>query len=193
MAVTPGDRLGSYEIVALIGSGGMGEVYRARDAKLNRDVALKVLPEHFATDPERLARFKREAQVLASLNHPNVGAIYGLEDGGGVYALVLELIEGPTLADRITQGRIPLDEALPIATEIAESLEAARRTGGVLYEPGWAPPDGRPDRVERSRSRRRDTCGALFDTARTVRSRPLTDNGFSSPPRRSKVPQSPLF
>src|SRR5262245_58863118 len=97
-------RLGSFEVVALIGSGGMGEVYRARDTKLNRDVALKVLPGAFVADPDRLARFKREAQLLASLNHPNIAAIYGLEDSGPVHALVLELVDGPTLADRIEQG-----------------------------------------------------------------------------------------
>src|SRR5262245_739576 len=107
----------------------MGEVYRARDTKLNRDVALKVLPESFATDVERLARFKREAQLLASLNHPNIGAIYGLEDSDGVQALVLELVEGPTLADRIAQGPLPVDEALPVAKQIAEALETAHEQG----------------------------------------------------------------
>ena len=122
-----GTRLGAYEVLAAIGAGGMGEVYRARDSKLNRDVALKILPERFALDPDRLARFKREAQVLASLNHPNIAAIYGFERiAPGVQALVLELVEGPTLADRIAQGPIPLDEALPIARQIAEALE--RRT-----------------------------------------------------------------
>ncbi len=129
MALRPGTRLGVYEISAPIGAGGMGEVYRARDPKLNRDVALKVLPDDFATDPERLARFKREAQVLASLNHPNIAAIYGLEDSGETHALVLELVEGPTLQDRIAQGAIPLDEALPIAKQIAQALEAAHEHG----------------------------------------------------------------
>ena len=107
----------------------MGEVYRARDTKLNRDVALKVLPEPFALDPDRLARFKREAQLLAALNHPNIGAIYGLEESNGAQALVLELVEGPTLADRIARGPIPLDEALTIARQIAEALEAAHEKG----------------------------------------------------------------
>ena len=96
MSLAPATRLGPYEVVALIGAGGMGEVYRARDTKLNRDVALKVLPDLFADDPERLARFQREAQVLAALNHPNIAAIYGLEESGGVRALVMELVEGPT-------------------------------------------------------------------------------------------------
>jgi eukaryotic-like serine/threonine-protein kinase len=112
-----------------IGEGGMGEVYRARDTKLSRDVALKILPEAFATDSERLARFKREAQVLASLNHPNIATIYGFEDGGAVHALVMELVEGPTLADRIGQGPLTLDEALPIARQLAEGLEAAHEQG----------------------------------------------------------------
>jgi len=107
----------------------MGEVYRARDSKLNRDVALKILPEAFATDRDRLARFKREAQVLAALNHPNIGTIYGFEDSAGAHALVLELVEGPTLADRIARGPIPLDEARPLAQQIAEALEAAHEQG----------------------------------------------------------------
>src|SRR4051794_19141722 len=110
MTVSVGRRLGSYEIVAPIGAGGMGEVYRARDTKLNRDVALKVLPDAFTLDPDRLARFKREAQMLASLNHPHIGAIYGLEDSSEIHALVLELVEGDTLADRIARGPIPQDE-----------------------------------------------------------------------------------
>ena len=129
MSLASGTRLGPYELLALIGSGGMGEVYRARDTKLNRDVALKILPEAFALDSDRLARFKREAHVLASLNHPNIGGIYGFEESSGVYALVLELVEGATLADRIAQGPIPLDEALPIARQIAEALEAAHARG----------------------------------------------------------------
>ena len=125
MPLTPGTTLGPYCVSAKIGEGGMGEVYQARDTKLDRDVALKVLPEAFTSDPERLARFEREAKVLASLNHPNIGSIYGLEEAEGVRALVLELVEGPTLADRIKQGPIQVDEALPIAKQIAEALEAA--------------------------------------------------------------------
>ena len=109
----------------------MGEVYQARDTRLDRDVALKVLPEAFTSDPDRLARFEREAKVLASLNHPNIGSIYGLEEAEGVRALVLELVEGPTLADRIKQGPIPIDEALPIAKQIAEALEAAHEQGVI--------------------------------------------------------------
>src|SRR5262245_18898392 len=129
MALSTGTRLGVYEILTLLGEGGMGQVYRARDTKLNRDVALKVLPPEFALDADRLARFKREAQVLASLDHPNIGAIYGFEDADGVDALVLQLVEGPTLADRIAQSPIPVDEALPIARQIAEALEAAHEQG----------------------------------------------------------------
>ncbi|HTR45756.1 MAG TPA: protein kinase, partial [Verrucomicrobiae bacterium] len=115
MTLATGTKLGSYEITGAIGAGGMGEVYRARDAKLGRDVALKVLPEAFARDADRMARFQREAKVLASLNHPNIASIYGLEDSGSTHALVMELVEGPTLADRIRSGPIPVDEALKIA------------------------------------------------------------------------------
>ena len=131
MSLESGNTLGPYTITAKIGAGGMGEVYRARDTKLDRDVALKVLPEAFTSDPDRLARFEREAKVLASLNHPNIGGIYGLEESDGVKALVLELVEGPTLADRIAQGPIPVDEALPIAKQIAEALEAAHEQGVI--------------------------------------------------------------
>ncbi|MGC1105010.1 MAG: serine/threonine-protein kinase [Candidatus Acidiferrales bacterium] len=131
MALQTGTRLGLYEINAPIGAGGMGEVYRARDTRLGRDVALKVLPEAFARDAERLARFRREAQVLASLNHPNIAAIYGFEDSGATHALVMELVEGPTLAERIKQGAIPIEEALPIAKQICEALEYAHDRGIV--------------------------------------------------------------
>ena len=129
MALTVGTRLGVYEVTAQIGEGGMGQVYRARDTTLNRDVALKVLPDAFASDPDRLARFTREAQTLASLNHPNIAHIHGLEESGGVRALVMELVEGEDLSQRITHGAIPLDEALPIAKQIAEALEAAHEQG----------------------------------------------------------------
>jgi eukaryotic-like serine/threonine-protein kinase len=129
LALAPGSRLGAYEVTALIGEGGMGQVYRARDTKLNRDVALKVLPDSFASDPERLARFTREAQTLASLNHPNIGGIHGLEESNCVTALVMELVEGEDLAQRIARGAIPLDDALPIARQIAEALEAAHEQG----------------------------------------------------------------
>ena len=131
MALSPGDRLGVYEVTAELGAGGMGIVYRAHDTKLGRDVALKVLPDLFADDPERLGRFQREARVLASLNHPNIASIYGLEESGDTRALVLELVEGPTLAERIAQGAIPVEEALPIAKQIADALEAAHERGVI--------------------------------------------------------------
>jgi eukaryotic-like serine/threonine-protein kinase len=123
--------LGPYEILEAIGAGGMGEVYRARDSKLGRDVALKVLPEAFARGAERMARFQREAKVLASLNHPNIATIHGLEDSGSTHALVMELVEGPTIADRIRAGAIPIDEALRIAKQITEALEYAHERGIV--------------------------------------------------------------
>jgi serine/threonine protein kinase/Tol biopolymer transport system component len=129
MALSSGTRLGPYEITAQVGVGGMGEVYRATDTKLKREVAVKVLPAAVARDPERLARFQREAEVLASLNHPNIAAIYGLEETESTKALVMELVEGPTLADRIAQSALPIDEALPIATQIAVAFEAAHEQG----------------------------------------------------------------
>jgi serine/threonine-protein kinase len=139
MSLVAGTCLGAYEITGTLGAGGMGEVYRARDTRLKREVALKVLPDSFAADPERLARFQREAEVLASLNHPNIAAIYGLEEADGIRALVLELVEGPTLAElieRAAQGRepargLPIAEALAIATQIADALEAAHEQGIV--------------------------------------------------------------
>jgi serine/threonine-protein kinase len=131
MPLSAGTRLGPYEIVALIGEGGMGEVYRARDTKLNRDVAIKVVRDRFASDPERLARFAREAQTLASLNHPNIAHIHGLEESGGVRALVMELVEGEDLAQRLWRGALPLDDACAVAKQIAEALEAAHDQGIV--------------------------------------------------------------
>jgi serine/threonine-protein kinase len=127
----PGARVGPFEIDALLGQGGMGEVYRARDTRLKRDVALKVLPDLFAADPDRLARFEREARTLASLNHPSIATAYGVEEAGGVRAIVMELVEGPTLADRITEGPIPVDEGLSIARRIAEALDAAHEQGVI--------------------------------------------------------------
>ena len=131
MSLSVGSRLGHYDVTALIGEGGMGQVYQATDTKLDRDVALKVLPQAFTDDPDRLARFEREAKVLASLNHPNIAAIHGLEESDGIRALVLELVEGPTLAERIAQGAIPLDETIAIASQIADGLEAAHEQGVI--------------------------------------------------------------
>ena len=145
MSLGPGTRLGAYEIIALIGAGGMGEVYRGRDTRLKREVAIKILPDAFSQDPERLARFQREAELLATLNHPNIGAVYGFEQGsptGGsneqdppygttVSAIVLELVEGETLAERIQRGPIAVKPALEIARQIAEALEAAHERGVI--------------------------------------------------------------
>src|SRR5438445_2517927 len=119
MSLKPGTRIGPYEVTSPLGEGGMGVVFRAHDSKLQRDVALKLLPDHFAGDPERLARFQREAQVLASLNHPSIAQIYGLEESDNTRCIVMELVEGPTLQERLNHGPIPLDEALPIAKQIA--------------------------------------------------------------------------
>src|ERR1043166_6101605 len=131
MALNAGTRIGPYEISGLLGAGGMGEVYRAHDARLHRDVAVKTLPASLADDANRLARFQREAQVLAALSHPHIAAIFGLEESGGVRALVMELVEGPTLAERIAAGPIPLDEALRMAREISSALDAAHEKGIV--------------------------------------------------------------
>ena len=137
MALSPGTRLGPYEIIAPLGAGGMGEVYRARDGKLRRDVAVKIPPPAFAADPDRLARFQREAELLAVLNHPNIAAVYGLEEssastaGPATLAIVMELVEGETLGDRIARGPIELDEAAAIARQIADALEAAHERGVV--------------------------------------------------------------
>src|SRR6476661_7349706 len=127
--IASGTRLGTYEVLSPLGAGGMGEVYRARDTRLGRDVALKILPTLFSQNPERLARFEREAQLLAALNHPNIGAIYGLEKANDTHFLVLELVEGDTLATRIAAGAIPLGESLRLAREIIDALEAAHDKG----------------------------------------------------------------
>ena len=141
MSLKLGTHLGHHEILSLIGVGGMGEVYRARDTKLKRDVAIKVLPEAFASNPERLARFQREAEVLASLEHPNIARIYGLHDSDGVRAIVMEYVEGPTFAERISQGPIPLDEALPLARQVADAFEFAHEKNVV--HPDWKPANGK--------------------------------------------------
>jgi len=167
MSLTPGARLGPYEIVAPPGAGGMGEVYRARDSRLNREVALKVLPDLFASDGDRLARFVREAQVLASLNHPHIAHIHGLEEfgvgtggsGQAMHALVLELVDGPTLADHIARGPMPLGEAIAVAAQIAEALEAAHdqniihrdlKPAHVKLKGAWGPTPTHPSDSSRS-------------------------------------------
>src|SRR5262245_21106020 len=129
MQLSPGATFGPYLVVSSLGAGGMGEVYRARDEKLHRDVAVKVLPSLFAADPDRVTRFEREAQTLAALNDPHIAHIYGLEKTGAGLALVMELVEGEDLARRIARGPVPIDEAIPIAHQIAEALDAAHEQG----------------------------------------------------------------
>src|SRR5215217_626896 len=131
MGLSPGQHVGPYEVVGRLGAGGMGEVYRARDLRLQRTVALKILPEAVATDEDRRARFTREAQTLAALNHPNIAAIYGIEDSGPLHAIAMELVDGEDLSQRIARGALPLDEALPIARQLAEALETAHDAGIV--------------------------------------------------------------
>src|ERR1051326_9217168 len=132
MSLTAGAQLGSYEILSLLGRGGMGEVYRARDTKLKREVAIKTLPEEFSRDPERLARFQREAEALAALNHPNIGSIYHLQELNGSRYLILELVQGETLADLLARrGALPVEEGLNIAKQICEALEAAHERGVI--------------------------------------------------------------
>src|SRR5215831_16643259 len=131
MSLQIGQQLGSYEITLLLGIGGMGEVYRARDIKLKRDVAIKTLPEEFSRDEDRVSRFQREAELLASLNHPHIAAIHSLEQANGSRFLVLELVEGQTLAERMQRGALPIDEALTFAKHICEALEAAHEKGIV--------------------------------------------------------------
>src|SRR5215831_17112177 len=147
MALMVGTKLGSHEITAPLGKGGMGEVYRARDTKLKREVAIKILPEEFSRDADRISRFQREAEVLASLNHPNIAAIHDFEETNGARYLVLELVEGETLADRIARGPIPVEEALIIAKQICDALEAAHERGIIHRDlkPGNVKitPDGR--------------------------------------------------
>jgi serine/threonine-protein kinase len=135
MPLTLGTRLGPYDILSFIGAGGMGEVYQAHDTKLDRDVAIKVLPEQFANDSERLARFQREAKMLAALNHPNIAAIYGLEQSGSTHYLVMELVPGETLQQRVMHdGALPVRESLTIAKQIAEALEAAHESEkGIIH------------------------------------------------------------
>ena len=141
MALTPGTRLGSHEIVAPIGAGGMGEVYKALDTHLGREVAIKVLPESFAGNKERLARFEREARLLASLNHPNIATLFDLQEHDGTHFPVLEYVPGETLGERIRRGPIPYDEALPLFKQIADALEAAHEKG-IIHR------DLKPDNIK---------------------------------------------
>src|SRR5688572_15503215 len=187
MAQPVGTRFGPHEIQCAIGAGGMGEVYRARDTRLKRDVALKILPASFGTAPERLVRFQREAEVLASLNHPNIGAIYGVEESNDVRALVLELVEGDTLAERIARGPIPLDEALPIARQICEALEAAHEHGIIHRDLKPAnikiTPDGVVKVLDFGLAKLTPrTCRAVR-TARTARTRRMDSRNRPRSPR----------
>jgi len=174
MQLTAGSKLGPYEILGTLGAGGMGEVYRARDTKLGRDVAVKILPENVAADPERMGRFEREAHLLAALNHTNIAAIYGLEDSGPRRALVIELVEGPTLAERIGRGRLPVEEALSIARQIAEGLEYAHEHGIVHRDLKPANVKLRPDGVVKildfglARALRGDTTAADVSHSPTI-------------------------
>jgi serine/threonine protein kinase/Tol biopolymer transport system component len=176
-------RLGSYEVLSELGAGGMGEVYRARDTTLGRDVAIKILPSAFTADPERLARFTREARVLAALNHPHIGAIYGFEEHGGLRALVLELVEGWTLADRIAQGPLPLDTALPIAQQIAEALEAAHEKGIIHRDLKPANVKVRPDGTAKvldfglAKARESVAVGADLSNSPTITTPAMTQIG----------------
>ena len=165
MGLAPGMRIDHYDVTSLLGEGGMGQVWQATDTQLSRQVALKILPDAFAADSDRLARFKREAQIFANLNHPNIAAIYGIEESDDIRALVLELVEGPTLADRISKGPIPLDEALPIAKQIAETLEAAHEAGVIHRDLKPADVALWPGRV---RSAARPRASRLLDTRLSV-------------------------
>jgi serine/threonine protein kinase len=155
MPIAAGTSLGLYEIIAGLGAGGMGEVYRARDTKLGRTVAIKVLPEALAFDTDRVARLTREARMLASLNHPRVAALHGMEQSEGRHFLVMELVEGETLADKLARGPLPVQEALNVARQIAEALEAAHEKGVI--------------QARRSRARERERLGVPAFAGRGVR------------------------
>jgi len=173
MTLAIGTQLGSLEITALLGKGGMGEVYRARDFKLKREVAIKILPEEFSRDADRVGRFQREAEVLASLSHPNIAGIHDLQEANGSRFLVLELVEGETLADRLNRGPVPLDEAVPIAKQIVDALEAAHNRG-IVHR------DLKPGNIKRTPE---GTVKVLdFGLAKPMQGRFASDQGFSNSP-----------
>jgi serine/threonine protein kinase len=184
MALTIGTQLGSHEITSLLGKGGMGEVYRARDTKLKREVAIKILPEEFLRDPDRVSRFQREAEVLASLNHPNIAAIYNVEEASAARYLVLELVEGETLADRLRRGPIPADEALRIAKNICEALEAAHEKGIIHRDlkPGnvKVTPDGNVKVLDfgLAKAMEREQAPTAFSNSPTMLSMAATNVGL---------------
>ncbi len=181
MPVAPGTRVGAYEVVSLLGAGGMGEVYRARDAKLGRDVALKILPDSLAADRDRLMRFEREARTLGSLNHPNIAQVFGLEDTSGTRAIVMELIEGEDLAAHIERGPLSVDEALIIARQIAAALEAAHDAGVVHRDLKPANiklrPDGTVKVLDFGLAKALDPAAAQSGVFQTVTSPALTMGG----------------
>ena len=178
MTIASGTRLGSYEVLAALGAGGMGEVYRAKDGRLDRDVALKVLPEEFFEDPERVARFGREAKALAALNHPGIAAVHSFEAVSGRHILVMELVEGEGLDARIARGAIPIEEALPMARQIAEALEAAHERGIVHRDlkPGnvMVSPDGRVKLLDFGLAKALEADAPLGSPADATRSPTLT-------------------
>src|SRR6187399_245982 len=180
MALAAGTRLRQYEIIAPLGAGGMGEVYRARDTRLDRDVAIKILPPQFAADAERVARFEREAHVLAALNHQNIAQIYGIEETAGVSALVMELVEGPMLADLIaTSAGMSVDDALDVARQIAEGVEAAH-DHGIIHR------DLKPSNVKV----RRDGVAKVLDFGLA---RAMADAGAGTPVDNSPTVTSPAI
>jgi serine/threonine protein kinase len=186
MPIQIGQQLGSLEVTALLGKGGMGEVYRARDTKLKRDVAIKILPDEFALDAERVARFQREAEVLASLSHQNIAGIYDLQHAGDTQFLVMELVEGETLADRIKRGPLPVEEALQVGKSICEALEAAHEKGIVHYDLKPAnvkiTPDGRVKVLDfglaKAMSGEKEQAPPTFSSSPTLMSMAATNAGL---------------
>jgi eukaryotic-like serine/threonine-protein kinase len=184
MSLAPGTRIGPYEVVGPLGAGGMGEVYRATHTKLKRQVAIKILPPSLAADADRLARFQREAEVLASLNHPHIAAIYGLEESppatgsgrAGATALVMELVDGDDLAQRIASGAIPIDAALPIAKQIAEALEAAHEPANVKVRP-----DGTVNVLDFGLAKAMDQGSGIRDQGSGIRDRGVRPTRRRSP------------
>jgi serine/threonine protein kinase len=187
-------RLGVYDIAAQIGEGGMGQVYRATDARLKRQVAIKILPPSVAADADRLARFQREAEVPASLNHPHIAGIHGLEESDGVFALVMELVEGEDLSQRIAQGAIPIDEALPIAKQIAEALEGAHEQGIVHRDlkPGniKVRADGTVKVLDFGLAKMIDPADRTASIAPTLTSPAMTQAGVPTKPEASSRPMA---